>query len=305
MADAILIDSPHRQTHESQTGQSIERPFGQGNKEQMASIRAATSSGRLFCVAKCLLTHGLTHERLPARRLLCVALKRRLPRIAVKFSVGVAMKRKFLISLLSTVGILVVGVGVAYATGTFKANQDGYRQAGEGQAARITMRVEAGTADANSALVPDSNQCGVSNPCPGGALSFSIANTSDLPIRVTQIAEATAPCGLGGQCAVVSSNKNGIGTFAPRNADGTFAGGSGGDCVGYLVFVAPPNFDAWPTIGANSTLQVNGTDNSQLGAGMIHLSSNTPSGCQGATFNVGLIVTATEATQARGFPPLP
>ena len=214
------------------------------------------------------------------------------------------MKRKFLISLLSSVGILIVGIGVAYATGTFKANQEGYRQAGESQAARLTMQVEAGTADANSDFVPDSNQCSVTNPCPGGALSFSIANTSDLPIRVTQIAQATFGCGFGGQCTIQSSNKNGNGTFAARNADGTFTSGSG-DCQQYLTFVAPSNFDPWPTIGPHSTLQVNGTDNSQLGAGLIHLTSSTPSGCEGAIFNLGLKVTATEATQAGGYPPQP
>src|SRR4030081_194030 len=101
------------------------------------------------------------------------------------------MKRKLLISVLSSIAILVGAVSVAYAIGTFKANQEGFRQGGEGQATRLTMRVEAGMADPNSDLVPDDN-----NPFSqrGGDLSFSIKNTSDVPLRVTKIEGSPVPC---------------------------------------------------------------------------------------------------------------
>ena len=79
------------------------------------------------------------------------------------------MKKKVLLSVLMSLGILVVGIGAAYAINTFKANQEGFRQAGEGQAARITMRVEAGMADANSLLIPD--DATYPQYSPGGALS--------------------------------------------------------------------------------------------------------------------------------------
>src|ERR1700716_1414541 len=80
---------------------------------------------------------------------------RRLPLIVGNLSLGVAMKKKFLVSGLLSIGILVGGFGAAYALSTFKASQEGFRQAGAGQATRLTMRVEAGMADANSDLVPD------------------------------------------------------------------------------------------------------------------------------------------------------
>jgi hypothetical protein len=207
------------------------------------------------------------------------------------------MTKKGLLSVLMSIGIVVGGFGVAYALGTFKAIQQGFRQGGEGQAARITMTVEAGSGDANSQFLPDSN-CSVSSPCPGGALGFAITNTSDFPIQVIGIAQATVPCGLGGTCNSVSSNKNTDGTFPTP--------GTSGSCVTDMYFVAPQDFRGWPTIAPHSTLQVNGTDNNQLGAGMIHLVNSTPDGCQGALFTVGLKVTAMEATGAttgNGFTP--
>ena len=210
------------------------------------------------------------------------------------------MKRKLLISLLSSVAIVVAAVSVAYAVGTFKANQEGFRQAGEGQAAHLTMRVEAAIADPNSDLLPDSNSCGTG--CAGGALSFSITNSSDVPLRVTAIALATYACGTGGICNQVTSNKFQNGSFVALDANG--APVSSGDCSLYVSFVAPANFYNWPAIGPHTTLQVNGTDNNQLGAGMIHLAPNTPQGCQGATFALGLNVTATEFTGVPG-PPNP
>lgn len=193
------------------------------------------------------------------------------------------MSKKLLLSVLTSVGIVVGGFGLAYAFGTFNAIEQGFRQGGEGQAARITMQVEAGTADGNSQFLPDS-AVGTS---PGGALQFAITNTSDFPIRVTGIAQSTVMCGAA-LCPVQASNKNADGTFPTPPASG--------NCVLDLFFTAPAGFANWPTIGPHSTLQVNGTDNNQLGAGMIHMISNTPDGCQGALFTVGLKVTATEVT---------
>lgn len=197
------------------------------------------------------------------------------------------MKRKLLLSVLGSLAILVAGFGVAYAFGTFKANQEGFRPAGEGQAARLTIRVEAGMADANSDFVPDDFYLGSTSP--GGALTFSITNTSDLPMQVSKIEQARVTCGPS-TCPVVSSNKNGDGTYNP----------GGGDCKIYVSFSSPANFDNWPTIAPHSTLNVNGTDNNRLGAGMIHLATNTPQGCQGALFALTLNVTASEATQPFG-----
>lgn len=193
------------------------------------------------------------------------------------------MSKKLLLSVLMSLGIVVGGFGLAYAFGSFNAIEQGFRQGGEGQAARITMQVEAGTADGNSQFLPDS----ATGTSPGGALQFAITNTSDFPIRVTAIAQSTATCGLG-QCPVQASNKNSDGTYPTPP--------TGGNCVLDLYFVAPASFANWPTIGPHSTLQVNGTDNNQLGAGMIHMIPNTPDGCQGALFTVGLKVTATEVT---------
>ena len=193
------------------------------------------------------------------------------------------MTKKLLISVLMSVGIVAGSFGIAYAVGTFSAIQQGFRQAGEGQAARVTMQVEAGTADGNSDFLPDS--AFPFPPGPGGALDFAITNTSDFPIRVTQIAQSTVPCGSQ-QCAAQSSNKNSDGTYAIPPLSGT--------CVASLFVTPPTQFANWPTIGPHSTLHVNGTDNNQLGAGMVHLNNGTPNGCQGALFAVGLNVTAIE-----------
>lgn len=212
------------------------------------------------------------------------------------------MTKKVLISLISSLAIVVGAVSLAYALGTFKANQEGFRQAGEGQAARLTIQVEAGMADASSDFVPDSPLCGTGCTPPGGALSFSITNSSDVPVRVTQIALATFQCGFA-MCNQITSNKSGDGTFVPLDANGFPLSGTG-DCSRSVNFVAPANFNNWPTIGPHTTLQVNGTDNNRLGAGMIHLVPTTPQGCQGATFALGLNVTATEVAGAPG-PPNP
>lgn len=195
------------------------------------------------------------------------------------------MKKRVFLSIIASIGVLVGGFGIAYAAGTFNAIQQGFRQGGEGQAAHLTMQVEAGTADANSDFVPDDLSCGTN--CPGGALNFAITNTSDLPIRVTGIA-LTNTCGGFGTGPCVGSNKNGDGSYPPASAS------PNGDCGFHLTFSPPANFNNWPVIGPNSTLQVNGTDNNGLGAGMVHLNNATPQGCQGALFSVGLTITATE-----------
>jgi hypothetical protein len=238
----------------------------------------------------------LIPKRLPSRRLFAGFRNIKLPE-SRQFSAGSEMKRKLLISVLTSLGIVVGGVAVAYAIGTFKANQQGYRQGGEGQAARITMRVEAGMADPNSELIPDDYY--FPQYSPGGALSFSIANTSDLPLQVTKVEAQTIYCGTNPDgtskfCQAVNSNKN---------TDGTFTGGGSGSCGQYASFVAPANYNNWPTIAPHATLQVNGTDNNRLGAGTLHLANNTPQGCQGATFIIGLNVTAAEATTSFGFAP--
>ena len=235
---------------------------------------------------------GFIPERLPGRRLFAWHLPARLSQ-SRQFSAGSEMKKKLLLSVLASLGILVVGIGSAYAIFTFKANQEGFRQAGEGQAARLTMRVEAGMADANSVLIPD--DATYPQYSPGGALSFSIQNTSDVPLQVTKIEAVTITCGTPPnftQCPIVASNKN---------TDGTFTSGGTGSCNQYAKLVAPTSFANWPTIAPHSTLLVNGTDNNRLGAGMIHLANNTVQECQGATFALALNVTASEATHVFGF----
>ena len=201
------------------------------------------------------------------------------------------MKKKFVVSVLLSLGIVVVGIGAAYAAFTFKANQEGFRQGGAAEATRVTMRVEAGMADANSDFVPDDG----SGSSPGGDLTFAIENTSNVPLAVTQIDLATytsTACGST-QCPFISSNKNGTGAFVTQGA---------GDCKQFVTITTPTNFANWPTIAPHSTLQVNGRDNNRLGAGMIHLAYNTAQGCQGATFAVNLKVTAYELTRPAGYP---
>src|SRR5207247_9710594 len=73
---------------------------------------------------------GLIPERLPGRRLFAWQPPARLSQ-SRQFSAGSEMKKKLLLSVLTSLGILVVGVGAAYAINTFKANQDGFRPAGE------------------------------------------------------------------------------------------------------------------------------------------------------------------------------
>jgi hypothetical protein len=202
------------------------------------------------------------------------------------------MKKKFLVSVLLSIGILVVGVGAVYAAFAFKANQEGYRQAGETQATRLTMRVEAGVADPNGDFVPDDPSTGNR----GGDLTFSIKNTNNVPLRVTKIEIPTSGCALQSSTCI-TSNKNKNGSFALV--------GGWGDCNQYLTFAAPFDYGNWPVIPPHGTLQVNGTDNSRLGAGLVHLLSTTPDGCQGASFAMQLKVTAVEYTYPSDTAPLP
>jgi hypothetical protein len=205
------------------------------------------------------------------------------------------MKKKVLLAVLAGVAVAVGGFGVAYAIGTFSPIEQGGRQAGSAQAARLTMQVEAGLADPNSDLIPDSPNCSLLNPCPGGALSFSITNSSDFPIRVTQIGSPLSnSCASGVLCVTANSNKNVNGTYVAHFSDGDQV--TNGTCAGYVTFQAPSNFDNWPTIPAHATLQVNGTDGNALGSGMIHLDGSTPNNCQGALFTVHLVIQATETT---------
>src|SRR5256886_2270623 len=197
------------------------------------------------------------------------------------------MKKKLLISVLGSLAIVVAAVSVAYAFGTFKASQEGFRQAGESQAGHLTIRVEAGMADANGDFIPDDQFAGGA----GGALSFSITNTSAVPVRVTKLELSTAGC-TNTACTGITSNKNTDGSFS------TILGN--GSCYSSTSFTAPTSFDSWPTIAPHGTLQVNGTDNYHLGAGMLHMAYNTPQGCQGATFAAQLNVTAAEAVPSNG-----
>src|SRR3989442_5437801 len=193
---------------------------------------------------------GFIHERLPGRRLFAWHPPAKLSQ-SRQFSAGSEMKKKLLLSVLTSLGILVVGIGAAYAINTFKANQEGFRQSGEGQAARLTMRVEAGMADANSVLIPDDAQYPLYSA--GGALSFSIQNTSDLPLQVTKIDAVTITCGAPPnftQCPIVASNKN---------TDGTFTSGGTGTSNQYAKLVAPTSFPNWPTTPPHSTLWVTGS----------------------------------------------
>lgn len=194
------------------------------------------------------------------------------------------MGRKLLVSLLVAATASLVVIGTVFAASLWVAGQKGFHQEGSGQAAKLSIRVEAGIADPTSTLVPenDPGSCiTITTPCgPGGALAFTIENTGNMPLRVTGV---LAPCLFG--CLL--SNKN---------ADGTFVTNGNGNCGSSGIFVGPSNFNNWPIIPAHATLQVNGTDNNALGAGMLHLRSATPQGCQGATYQVPLTVTAQDAS---------
>lgn len=192
------------------------------------------------------------------------------------------MGRKLFVSLLVAATASLVVIGTVFAASLWTAGQKGFHQEGSGQAGKLSIRVEAGLADPTGTLLPDNppGTCAVA-PCgPGGALAFTIENTGNVPLRVTGLLVACPPC-------VTSSNKN---------TDGTFVIDGSGSCGTFAGFLPPADFKNWPIIPAHATLQVNGTDNNQLGAGMLHLVPTTPSGCQGATYQIPLTVVAGSAT---------
>src|SRR2546429_8800873 len=125
------------------------------------------------------------------------------------------MKKKLLISVLGSLAIVVAAVSVAYAFGTFKATQEGFRPAGESQAGHLTIRVEAGMADANGDFIPDDQYAGGA----GGALSFSITNTSAVAGRGTKLGLSTARCTNTG-CTGGNLNKKTEGSFSPQLGHG-------------------------------------------------------------------------------------
>ena len=69
------------------------------------------------------------------------------------------MKKRVLVSLLMSAGFVLGSFAVAYAISNMKAVQEGFRQGGDTQAARVTMRVEAGIADQDGFFVPDHPSC--------------------------------------------------------------------------------------------------------------------------------------------------
>ena len=183
--------------------------------------------------------------------------------------VSYRLQRTLLTGLLAA-GAVALGAAVpALAESAFQAAQGGSHQSGSAQATRLGIRVEAGLADQAVPLYPD--------PAPGGAVSFSITNTGDVPLRVSGVAVAEG--------AKINSD---------RNADGSAAsGGQGGSCAPFASFTAPDlAARPWPPIPPHETLKVNGSDTNRLGLGLIHLSAETPSACQGANFQVPLAITA-------------
>ena len=156
--------------------------------------------------------------------------------------------------------VALTAAAPALAQSAFQAVQGGYSQSGTAQASRLTIQVEAGVADQSVPLLPD--------PGPGGALAFSITNTSAVPLQVTALAMAA-----GGK---VTSDQSA--------------------CAAYASFTAPDlSARPWPPIPPHETLKVNGSDVNQLGLGLIHLAADTPSSCQGAHFQIPLTVTAQAA----------
>src|SRR5436305_10533519 len=103
------------------------------------------------------------------------------------------MKRTwFKVVGISTAVVFSAAVG-ALAGGLLNAQQSGVHQSGGGQAGRLTIRVEQALADPASDLLPDpalgcqtipqvTPAVTASTPtCRGGALDFTIENTSNVP----------------------------------------------------------------------------------------------------------------------------
>jgi len=201
-------------------------------------------------------------------------------------------KRWMLAPAVLAVGLAAATIG-ALADSQFAAQVTGSRPWGEAQATRVTIRVEAGL-DANQVFVPDGQNCSLTstNPaCQGGALVFSIENQSNVPLRVAGISQGSV-----GSCSALSDKRE-DGTFTFLTCSPSSTSPPSQSCALATIFVAPNFFThPWPVIPPHGTLEVNGTDNSALGRGMIHLSNVTPSGCEGASFYIPLNITAFDAT---------
>ncbi len=208
------------------------------------------------------------------------------------------MDRRLLYAPLAVGVALLVAPILAQGASSLTASDSDDHGRGQAESARLEIELEAGL-DPSSLLVPDSPGCSATGPgCPGGNLNFSIENKSGVPVRVTNLQQATGRCAGTGKpttCpAPIASDRldNGQRVAAPD-----YTSTAANSCGTYARF-SPPNLTAapWPVIPAHGTLQVNGTDGYALGAHLIHLVSTTPSACQGAGLFVPLSVTATDAS---------
>ena len=192
------------------------------------------------------------------------------------------------------VGVALAGAAApALADSAWKAVQSGERQMGSGQASHIEIRVEAGL-DSSGMLLPDNYYCGQYIPCVGGALNFSIENKSDVVLKVTKVSLTTTQCynGATPPCYLpILTDKNKDGTWNPSWSYGSTT------CADFVTLTEPDfTTRTWPFIPPHGTLQVNGHDNRQLGANLIHLKSTTPTECQGASFYIPITVSAQDAS---------
>ena len=208
------------------------------------------------------------------------------------------MDRRLLYAPLAVGIVLLVAPILAQGASSLTASESDDHGRGNAESAHLEIEVEAGL-DPSSLLVPDSPGCTATAPgCPGGNLNFSIQNKSGVPVRVTNLQQATASCVISGKPATcpapIASDRldNGQRVAAPD-----YTSTAANSCGTYARFSAPNLVAApWPVIPAHGILQVNGSDDYALGAHLIHLVSNTPSACQGAGFFVPLSVTATDAS---------
>ena len=203
-------------------------------------------------------------------------------------------KRLLLIPL--AVGTMLLGVvGSAYAFSQWQASQTGYNQSGSATSNTLRIAVEAGL-DPDTTLLPDSFNCQF-QPCPGGAVAFTIENKSSVPLRVFSVEQRQVPCnGQNPPCmAPILSDKNTDGSWTAPSF------GSINNCGSHASFVTLNGAGAaalrqWPAIPPHTTLHVNGSDALALGVGAIHLDFYTPNQCMGASFYVPLTVSAQDAS---------
>jgi hypothetical protein len=186
-------------------------------------------------------------------------------------------------------GAMALGAtGMAFGQSSWTAKQEGFRQWGTALGSTLKIKVEAGLPGAGDLLLPDNGVCPGAGNCAGGALSFSITNPTDVPLSVTDVAVQT-------RC------------FGYPCVPAPVLGSSVYECMSHMQFVAPRpagqtplpseplSLSSWPILAPHSTLQVNGSDYGGLGNHMLHLDYTTPDSCQGASFVVGLVVTAKDA----------